>query len=215
MYIEDETYFALLARLEKLEAAQRDPQADRFLNDLAWAARIDINDLVQNGKPVAGAKLDPLTGDARPVHEPLTPGMMMLRLHGERPFLPRTWRRITDRERLTLCLKPHEEATALVEYLIANCVEGRPVYRGVTSFWLNPDPALLGMLQQFGDGVPCPSTRAELLACGKRQAGGAQVPENGPDTGEATAPNNPKPVIDPTAEAETPPASAEGEEDWS
>ena len=214
MYVEDETYFALLARLEKLEAAQRDPQADRFLNDLAWAARIDINDLVQNGKPVAGAKLDPLTDEVRPVHEPLTPGMMVLRLHEERPFLPRTWRRITDRERLTLCLKPHEDATALVELVITARVEGQPVYRAVTSFWLDPDPALLGLLHAVGDGLPCAFTQTELLASGKRKAGAAQVPGTGPESGEATAPINPQPVIGPTAEAETPPASAEGAIDW-
>lgn len=215
MYVEDETYFALLARLEKLEAAQRDPRTDRFLNDLAWAARIDIRTLVQNGKPVAGAKLDPTTGDVCLIHDPLTPGMMMLRLHGERPFLPRTWRRITDRERLSLCLKPHEDATALVELVITRHVEGQQVYRAVTSWWLDPDPALLGLLHAVGDGLPCAFTQAELLASGKRKAGSAQVPGTGPDSGEATAPINPKPVAGPMSGAEAPPASAEGAIDWS
>ncbi|OQW82777.1 MAG: hypothetical protein BVN31_07395 [Proteobacteria bacterium ST_bin15] len=215
MYVEDETYFALLARLERLEAAQRDPQTDRFLNDLAWAARVDIHKLVQNGKPVAGARLDPATGEICSIHDPLTPGMMVLRLHGERPFLPRTWRRITDRERLSLCLKPHEDATALVELLITGHVEGQPVYRSVTSHWLNPDPALLGLLHAVGDGLPCAFTQTELLASGKRKAGSAQVPSTASESGEATALINPTLVIGPMSKAETPPASAEGAMDWS
>lgn len=214
MYVEDATYFALLARLEKLEAAQRDPETDRFLSDLAQAARIDINELVKNGKLVLGASIDPVTGEPRLVHEPLMPGMRILWLHDQRPFLPRTWRRITNRERLALCLKPHEDATALVELVITARVEGQPVYRAVTSFWLDPDPALLGLLYAVGDGLPCAFTQTELLASGKRKAGAAQVPGSGPESGEATAPNNPQPVIGPTAEAETPPASAEGAIDW-
>lgn len=215
MYVEDETYFALLARLERLEAAQRDPQTDRFLNDLAWAARIEINELEKNGKSVAGAKLDLLTGENRLVHEPLTPSMMMLRLHGERPFLPRTWRRITDRERLSLWLKPHEDATALVELVITDHVEGQPVYRAVTSWWLDPDPALLALLHAVGDGMPCPFTQAELRASGKREACAAQVPGIGPAGGEAAESSAHASLTGPHSENETPPAGAEGEADWS
>lgn len=177
MYVEDETYFALVARLDRLEAAQRDPEADRFLNLLAWAARIDINELVKNGSPVMGATIDPTTDEARVISEPFTAGQRMLFLHMNRPFMPRCWRRITDAERLRLCLRPYEEATALVEFKITDWVEGQPVYRAISSFWLDPDPALLGLLHTVGDGLPCAATRQELLAAGKREAGGAQVPQ--------------------------------------
>lgn len=212
MYIEDQTYFALLARLEKLEAAQRDPESDRYLNGLAWAARIDINGLQKNSKSVAGTKIDLATGDARSIHEPLTPGMIMSRLHELRPFQPRAWRRITDGERLSLCLKPFEEATALVEFAITDQVEGKLVYRATTTFWLDPDPALLGFLTAFGDGVPCAFTRAQLLASGRRPAGLARVADSGAEDGGAIAPG---PFAGPALEEETPSTDAEGGIDWS
>jgi hypothetical protein len=185
MIIEDVNYFALLARIEQLEAGARDPEADRYLNGLAWGARVDVSRVVDASVPLLGGRIDPATGEALPTGDRPTPGVAMLRLHMNRPFTPRTWRRITDAERVALCLTPHEDAAAVVEVVIAGCVEHanghlQPVYRQVTEFWLNPDPALVLMLAAFGDGVPCHFIRHQMLAAGMRMAGAALVPGTEP-----------------------------------
>lgn len=214
MLIEDESYFALLARIEKLEAAARDPEADRYLNGLAWGARVDVADLVSGSVPLLGACVDPATGEALPTGDRPTPGMALARLHSNRPFAPRAWRRITDAERIALCLKPHEDAAAIVQFVITDYVKHEkghrgpvdqaPVYQEVTEFWLDPSPPIVAMLHAFGDGLPCHFTRHQMLAAGMRMAGDAQVPGTGPDSCEAGAPASPPPIAGPAGAAEEP-----------
>ena len=211
MIPEDDDWFAMQRAIEQVKADALDPEAKSYVNGLAQQTRVNVAELVKHGKAVAGAKLDPGGDPAkdRVVVEPLTPGMMMLRVHADRPFTPRVWRRITDAERIALCLKPHEDAAAVVQFVITGYVEHagghrEPVYGPVTEYWLNPDPATVGMLNAFGDGVHCNATRRQMLAAGMRMAGSAQVPGTGPDRCEAGAPASPPPISGPAGAAEEP-----------